>query len=311
MEFNYDSSSKMHGGYPEIKKLGIVSLNGESSPFVWNGKAMRLELEDASKRTSPNAHTHAIIRERESGKVISRFGEGCYYYSLYVENETAYVLGTKSEYPKLSGSEIIIFESRDLINWESRTLISNPGWSYFNTSLTKGPDGYVLLLEADEPAEYVGTPFTLFFAASPDMVDWKFLDPECCLSKARYNGGPFMKYSDGWYYIISVTELPLLRYTNYIFRTKNFKDYEVGKYNPLLMPDNKDKMFSPLACHIDDKDKEIIKQGFNINNSDIDMCDYNGKTLITYNMGDQLGFYCLCEAEYDGTVSQFLASYFD
>lgn len=311
MEFNYDASSKMYKGYPEIQKLGVVSMNGEASPFVWNGVAMRLELEDPTHGVDPNQISHAIIRERESGKILSRFGEGCYYYSLYVEDGTAYVLGTKSDKPYLSGSTIMIYESKNLINWTCRELLSRPGWKYFNTSLTKGPDGYVLLMEAGEPVDAVGVPFTLFFATSSDLVNWTFMDNDCCLSKERYNGGPWMRYSKGWYYIISVTALPLARYTNYIFRTKNFKDYEVGKYNPVLMPDNRDKIIAPHAHGLTEANIEEIKTGFNINNSDIDMCDYEGKTLLVYNLGNQLGFYCLCEAIYDGPVDQFLAHYFD
>ena len=62
---------------------------------------------------------------------------------------------------------LMLFESRDLKNWVCRELLKNPGWRYFNTSLTKGPDGYVLCVEASEPAEYVGVPFTAFFAFSP------------------------------------------------------------------------------------------------------------------------------------------------
>ncbi len=38
----------------------------------------------------------------------------------------------------------------------------------------------------------------------------------------------------------------------------------------------------------------------------MDMCDWNGKTLITYLIGNQLGFYYMAEAEYDGCVADFL-----
>jgi hypothetical protein len=40
------------------------------------------------------------------------------------------------------------------------------------------------------------------------------------------------------------------------------------------------------------------------------MCDWNGKTLIVYNVGNQLGFYYLAEAEYNGSVADFLEAYF-
>ncbi len=47
-ETHYDSATKMLGGFPKIKKLGAVSPNGESTPFVWNNRLMRLELDDVT-----------------------------------------------------------------------------------------------------------------------------------------------------------------------------------------------------------------------------------------------------------------------
>ena len=41
------------------------------------------------------------------------------------------------------------------------------------------------------------------------------------------------------------------------------------------------------------------------------MCDWQGKTIITYIVGNQLGFYYMAEAEYDGTVDELLAAYFE
>ena len=83
------------------------------------------------------------------------------------------------------------------------------------------------------PENLVGVPFTLFFATSPDLIHWTHMSADKAFSKERYNGGPWMRYSRGWYYVISVTELPCQRYTNYLFRTKDFEIWEVGYYNPL------------------------------------------------------------------------------
>ena len=318
MEINYTPETRMQGAFPHIRKCGAVSPCGESSPFVWrdpqnHGKEtlMRLELLDPTRGTDPSHPTVAIIRNRETGEVLSRFESGCYYYSLYQEDDTVYVLGTVSMPGRLCGEEIRIFASRDLRHWAERPLLKNPGWHYYNTSLTKGPDGYVLLLEAKQPAEYVGpNAFTLFFAVSPDLMHWTFLSYDNGFSRERYMGVPYLRYSQGWYYLVSVTELPCERFTNYIYRTKDFDTWEVGFYNPILMPSNEDRMISPYAFDLDEKKREEIRTGFISSDSDIDMCEYQGKTLITYNVGNQLGFYYLAEAEYDGPIDDFLASYF-
>jgi hypothetical protein len=42
------------------------------------------------------------------------------------------------------------------------------------------------------------------------------------------------------------------------------------------------------------------------------MCDWkDGKTLMVYNTGNQLGTGFLAEAVYDGTMDQYLAACFD
>ena len=172
-------------------------------------------------------------------------------------------------------------------------------------SVHKGENGYVLLLE------FGPHPFSYTFVTSPDMLNWTFMPDECIFGKDRYVGGPWMRYSRGWYYVIAVEELPASRYTNYIYRTKNFKDWYSGYYNPLFMPSDDDRIISPYAFDLNDELKEQIRTGFISSNSDVDMCDWNSKTLFTYNAGNQLGFYFLAEAEYDGTVADFLKSYFE
>lgn len=306
-EINYNAETTRSNRYPKITKLGACSPNGEVTPFVWNGKLMRLELDDPSKGTDKTKTRYAVIRDCESGKIISRVAEDTYFHSGYVEGDTFYILGVDME----TWDTIRIYSTKDLIHWENRDLLTNPGWGYCNTSLTKGPDGYVLLMEAWKPEELVGEPYTLFFATSPDLVNWTHLSPDHCISKDRYNGGPWMRYSEGWYYVISVTMLPGRIFTNYIFRTKDFLNWEVGNYNPILMPSEEDHMISPNAHDLTPEQIDQIQIAFNINNSDIDMCDWNGKVYINYLCGNQLGCYWMAEAVAEGTVAELLKSYFE
>lgn len=312
MEKNFDRTTKMLNGYPKITKLGATSPNDETSPFVFKGKLYRLELYDPSTGTDINVPHYAIIRDRDTGEIISSFGAGCYYYSYYGEGDKVYVLGTKSTATEYCSDTIMLFESDDLINWSSRELFKQKGFKFFNTSLTKGDDGYVLLLEANKPKKLVGKAFTFFFAESKDMLEWRLKDPKkTAFSTERYNGGPWMRYCNGYYYVMSVTSLPCFRFTNYLFRTKDFMDWEVGYYNPILMPSEEDRKLAEKNVDFTPELLEELKTGFISNNSDIDMCTMpNGKTLMTYNAGDQLGFGYMCEAIYDGTVEEFLEANF-
>ena len=278
------------------------------TPFVWEGRLMRLELMDSGCGADSSIETCAGIRDVETGKIISRFADDSYFHSAYVENDTVYVTGVD----KNKRSTIRIYKSHDLISWTNEVLFDNPGWRYFNAQITKGPRDYVIVLESDNP-EYAGEPFTLFFAKSPDLKEWTHLDPtKFVISTERYNGGPWLRYSEGWYYLITVTLLPCARYTNYIFRSKDLETWYVGYYNPLFMPDADDRKISPRAVDFtEQKLREIKHGGFNINNSDIDMCDWQGKTYINYLCGNQLGWYYMAEAEAEGTVAEFLKSFFE
>ena len=76
------------------------------------------------------------------------------------------------------------------------------------------------------------------------------------------------------------------------------------------MPDREDRKLSPYAYGFSDEFLRRMRTGFISSNSDVDMCDWKGKTLITYNVGNQLGYAYLAEAEYDGSVDDFLESFF-
>lgn len=310
-EINYDKTTKMKRGFPKITKKGAINRNGEMTPFVYKGRLMRMELSDPWHYTRQNggkcSDTVAYIRDVGTNEILSSTGEGCYFHAAYVEDDVVYITGVVMN----RRDTIRMFRSEDLIHWESWDLFSNPGWVYFNTGLTKGPDGYVLLMECNGPADIVGVPFTHFFATSPDLKQWTLMDYDKSSSKEYYTGGPWFRYSNGYYYMIVCIQLPCARYTNYIYRTSDFEAWEVGFYNPLLMPDEDDRLIAASLTETDSAFLEEVRTGFISSNSDIDMCDWNGKTYINYLAGNQLGFYYMCEAEYDGTVDEFLAANFE
>lgn len=313
-EINYTAETEMKGEYPKIKKLGACSPNGEMTPFVWKGRLMRLELCDPARGVDlSDGHlqgVHALIRDVETGEIVSRTAYGSYYQSGYLEHDTMYVIGTPRDSESRKRGRILIYESCDLIHWTERVLLEKPGWDFFNTSLVKGEDGYVLCLEVlSTPEDDVGIPFSCYFATSPDMKTWEFMPYDRAYPKDRYCGGPCMKYYNGYYYLFLVTALPLARYSNYLVRTRDFEAWEVGFYNPVLMPSPEDRMISRRVADLADVEM-FMKTMFNINNSDIDLCDFEGKTYINYCVGNQLGKYYICEAEYDGSMGDFLENYF-
>ena len=60
---------------------------------------------------------------------------------------------------------------------------------------------------------------------------------------------------------------------------------------------------------------DVLAQNFknlNTNNSDIDICEYEGKTYIIYASGNQGNTWggLACEAVYDGSLNEFLEANF-
>ena len=59
-----------------------------------------------------------------------------------------------------------------------------------------------------------------------------------------------------------------------------------------------------------DEQRKFIAGAVDRNNSDVDFCEYRGRTIITYSWGNQRGTEFLAEAVYDGTLASFLKGFF-
>lgn len=302
----------MANPFPKIRKVGAVSPNGEVSPFVWKGRLYRMELFDEGRDVVPDAYKAAVIRDVETGKIVGRTGEECFYHSICVEGDVVYLTGVKRNVAQgeHSGDTILIYETTDLVNWTKRELLRNPGWRYYNSTLTKGPDGYVIAVESSD-LRYATKHFTMFFATSKDMKTWTFLPNEKAYPKHRYCGGPFLRYCNGWYYLSLVTEMPCERWCTYLFRTKDFSSWECGRYNPFMMWSEEDRHLAPNAADITPEFAHEIETHFVCSASDLEMCEFRGKTVIDYLVGDQRGFYYTTEAIYDGPMQELLERQFE
>jgi hypothetical protein len=63
----------------------------------------------------------------------------------------------------------------DLEHWEQHTGLKLPGWGLFNTSVCKAGNRYVMAIEVGKPPEVVGVPFTMRFAESENLLNWRWL----------------------------------------------------------------------------------------------------------------------------------------
>lgn len=290
---------------PGITKLGTIDCDlVEATPVVFNGKLYRFEY--VRLRYKPNKTGDSYFRfiDVDTGKPTPSFAEGYHLGSAFVGGDMAYVYGIKD----WGKPAIQVFWSKDLKTWKSRTALEVPGWGIFNTSVCKGRAGYVMAIELGEPPEEVGVRFTMRFAESKDLLNWTVMPRECVFSKDRYTACPALRFLDDLYYMIYLEEKPGPSYVPHIVRSEDLIAWESSPLNPVLQFDEDDrKIANPKLTA---EEREHIASATNINNSDVDLCEFGGKTVITYSWGNQNGVEFLAEAVYEGTLANFLRGWF-
>jgi len=292
-------------GKPIIKKLGTIDCDlVETTPLLFRGRLYRFEYVRENYRPNRTGKSYFRFVDVASGEVTAPFAAGYHLGSAYAEGDTAYVYGVAA----WGGSEIAVFWSRDLRTWSSGTALSLPGWGIFNTSVCKGDGRYVMAFEIDRPPEETGAPFTMRFAESRDLRGWQLTPPECVFSKDRYTACPALRYLDGRYYMIYLEARPGPTYEPHLVRSPDLVHWESSLHNPLMQHSPQDQRIA--NPRLDQEQRQRIAQATNINNSDVDLCEFGGKTYLYYSWGNQQGNEFLAAAIYDGSLASFLRGYF-
>ncbi len=318
-EKNYDGNQKMKKPFPVLRKTGVIVPNGgEMSVFVHRGKLMMLQnrWEGVGEYPGPCALISGYFDDSVS---FPPFGtDGDVFYQAYAENDAVHVFAANK-------NRIWHYSSEDLTSWERRLAVEFPeNFKLHNTAVAKGDDGrYMMAVEAAAadgedgtpravPNEYIGAFFTEFFACSRDLETWEPLPFGQAYTKARYNACPAMEFCGGFYYMICLEELPCVHYAPYIYRTRDFETWEVSVYNPILLPGEEDRHPKKgFESRFTKEQLEAIAVHMNINNSDVDLCEYEGKVYAVYATGNQLTESYTAEAVFEGTMKEFLEGYFN
>ena len=300
-----NTSQKESPKPPAIKKLGTIDSDlVETSPVVLNDKLYRFEYVRTKYENNKTGDSYLRFIDHESGKATPSFGNGFHLGSAFVSNDTAYVTAVD----KWGGEHITMFVSSDLVNWEQRSALDLPGYKIYNTSLCKAGHRYVLMYEIGDPPEDAGQRFTGRFAISKDLINWEVTPPECNYAKDRYTAPHALRYLNGYYYDFYLEVIGGGTYETYVVRSRDLIQWESSPLNPVLKASDEDKTI--VNSGLSEKQKQKIAGANNLNNSDIDFCEFNGKLIINYSWGDQIGTEFLAEAIYDGTLEEFLEGWF-
>ncbi|HXT42452.1 MAG TPA: GDSL-type esterase/lipase family protein [Candidatus Angelobacter sp.] len=286
---------------PLIRKLGTIDLDlVETTPIVFKDRLYRFEWVREGYWNNQRKTNYFRLIDHETGVPTAPFADGHEFGSAFVDGDTVYVTGTRGR------NRVDMFVSRDLKTWDSRPVINDGRYGIFNTSLCKAGDGYVLMFEIDKPAEEAGVPFTARFAKSRDLRAWEITPPECNYAKDRYTAPHCLRWLDGWFYDFFLEAHD--GYEMRVVRSRDLIHWQASPLNPVLRASPEDKVIANPK--LTDAQRARVAHAVNLNNSDIDFCEWRGHLVINYSWGNQQGVEHLAEAVYDGSREQFLRGWF-
>ncbi len=289
---------------PDIERLGTIDVDlVEATPVVFQNTLYRFEYVRANYWGNDAGDSYFRFVNHDSGEPSAPFARGYHLGNVYVENDVLLVTATDI----WDGEKVDLFRSTDMKDWESWNALDLPGYGVFNTSLCRADDKYVLMFEVGRPEEIAGVRFTARFATSTDAKEWELTPPECTYSKDRYTAPHCLRYLDGYYYNFFLEAVDG-GYEQCVARSRDLTEWELSPLNPVMRASDDDKRIANPGISAEHRAR--IDAATNINNSDIDFCEYRGQVVINYSWGNQQGVEHLAEAVFDGTLAQFLTGWF-
>ena len=313
------TEKKLPPNKPDVRRLGTICCNNlvETTPIVFKGELYRFEVvrrksfnsEIADKvywRDLPDLPCLRFVHIR-TNTPTPYFAEGHTFGSPYVEGDTMYAVTCVGN--DWGSDRLAIFKSNDLITWEKHCEIHLPGFRIFNMCIAKKDGTYKLLIEINGPKEEcAGNKWVLRFLTSTDFKNWELMPIDYHVAVG--SPGLYTFEDDPYYYLIYTQWLPNHHFDPCVARTLDLKEWEFSKVNPIFTyNDDEDKKIGNPFLSL--ADRERIKYALNINNSDLEICEYLGRTIIYYSWGDQKGNEFLAEACAECGMHKFLKSFFE
>ncbi|MBN1437054.1 MAG: hypothetical protein JW936_08255 [Sedimentisphaerales bacterium] len=291
-------------GKPKIERLGTLDVGlVETSPVVFKNKVYRFEYIRTNYPLNTTGDSYFRFIDHETGAAGPAFAKGYHLGNAYVDGDTVYVTCV----PEWGADNLVMFVSDDMETWEQRDVFAQKGMTIFNTSMCKAEGRYVLMYEIREPEELAGHAFTGYFLESDDMKTWRQFPNECNYTKEFYSAPHCLRYLDGWFYNFFLKNVAGI-WDQYLVRSRDLQHWQESPLNPVMRAEPADKQI--INPNLTAEQCRMIAEAENINNSDIDFCEYEGQLIIDYAWGNQMGIDFVGEARYQGTEAQFLRGWF-
>jgi hypothetical protein len=179
------------------------------------------------------------------------------------------------------------FVSTDLKMWKRELAIPLEGNQHlFNCSVCRDEQGYVIAYELDKPVM-----FCFKFARSKDLSKWEKVPGLTFTGKNNeYSACPVIRYFAPYCYVVYLhAAIPNHKGgVPFMARSKDLATWQLSPLNPILE-----------ASH-----------GEGVNNSDVDLFEWEGNTYLFYATGDQQTWGSVREALFLGPMKRFFETCF-
>ena len=302
----------LEAAQPVVKKLGTYDLFiVEASPVVFKGRVWIMEYirwmrPDKRYRGNETGDSYFRFRDAADLKTVTPpFAKGLHLGSAFAEGDRVVVTAVEG----WGKGRFYQTESTDLVHWtEPRVILGDSRWVGYNTTVCKADGRYVMAFELAEPKELVGQrKFTMCFAESKDLREWKMIEG-AVMGREFYTGGPLLRYFDGWFYFFHLGGSYEKGFNTRVRRSRDLRHWDLSPaYAIAYGPE--DRLLHPKG-EFSAEERAYIAGAVDINASDLDMCEWNGKLFMFYSWGDQRGQEFSALAEANCTEREFCESFF-
>ena len=276
---------------PKLTKLPFaIGPNAmENTPVVFNGRPLLILNHRDDTRNKTDGYTRSMYLyalDLATGREVARFGEGYSFANAFVAGPELSVFASEGTNRDWFQS-LYRFSTTDLKTWKRELAIPQaPGEHLFNASVCRDARCYLMAYESDQPVQ-----FCFKFARSTDLARWQKLDGLAFTGVGgEYSACPVLRYVAPYYYVIYLhAAVPGHKgWVSFLARSKDLAGWELSPFNPVLE----------------------AGPGEGVNNSDVDLFEFEGNTYLFYATGDQQSWGSVRVAMFAGPMREFFEGHF-
>ena len=261
----------------------------ENTPVIFDSRLLLVSNYRPGGADAKGKDAYLYIDDLQTGLEVARFGIGHSFVSAFVNGGELNVFSLEfTDFGRIMNSTgIDRMVTTDLKNWKTqKVILPEDNEHLFNSSVCRDEKGFLMAYESDRPVQ-----FCFKFARSADLSEWEKLAGIVFTGENHeYSACPVIRYIKPYYYVIYLHAAIVGHkgWISYLARSTDLLSWELSPYNPILE----------------------AEAGEGINNSDVDIIEYKGKTYLYYATGDRETWGTVRVAMYDGGEKEFFERHF-